>query len=60
MGQKIITVRGRTFAVESKSGNQTAFIIREFEKRTDQQLDGYVVEFESDRDALVSAIGFKS
>ena len=47
MGQAIIEIRGRIFAVESKSGTQLALIRRHFEKRTDSQLDLLAVEFDT-------------
>ena len=45
MGQSIIEIRGRKFAVESQSGSQLAFIKRQYETRSDSQLDGYAVEY---------------
>lgn len=44
MGQSIIKIRGREFAVESKSGTQLAFIKRQYEKRSNDQLDSYAAE----------------
>lgn len=38
MSQTIIEVRGHRIAVRSVSGTQTAFIIKQFEKLTDEKL----------------------
>ena len=48
MGQAIIEIRGRVFAVESKSGSQLAFIKRTFEKRTNSELDSHAADYAAD------------
>lgn len=45
MGSQVITVRGRTFSVESKSGSQLAFIVRSLKLLSDEQLDSYEREY---------------
>ena len=46
MSQTIIEVRGHKIAVRSVSGTQTAFIIKQYEKRTDEQLAKMAAETE--------------
>jgi hypothetical protein len=45
MGQRVIEVRGYTFAVEAKSGTQLAFIKEQMEKRSNLELEGYEMEY---------------
>ena len=45
MSKTTIMVRGRTFAVESKSDSQLAFIIAHHEKQSDEMLDRNAAEY---------------
>ena len=45
MSKTTIQVRGRTFAVECKSGSQLAFVIAHHEKQSDEQLDRNALEY---------------
>lgn len=49
MGMHILDVRGFEVAVEAKSGSQLAFIRKQMEQRTDEELAQYVEESEREQ-----------
>lgn len=45
-----VTVRGRTFAVNCKSGSQLRFILNHYDRQSDAQLDRNAREYQQEND----------